>query len=94
MKWLNRIWILCLIVSSAIILVYLVLSLLGWRENMTIFTGTVPLGADRTIVSLKALAYMCSYFASILVVPILLLTALISYLWVRFISRGRDEVHE
>lgn len=86
MKWHKRIWMLCGAVCGAILVLFLVLNLLGWRENMTILTGTVPPGSDRAEASIKAVAYMLSYFASVLVVPILLLATGISYLWVRFIG--------
>jgi len=86
MKWHKRIWILCIAASGAILVLFLVLNLLGWRENMTILTGTVPPGSNHATASIKALAYILSYFASVLVVPILLMATGISCLWVRFIG--------
>ncbi|MGV3755985.1 MAG: hypothetical protein ACO1QS_11435 [Verrucomicrobiota bacterium] len=90
MKWHKRIWMLCGTVSGAILILFLVLNLLGWRENMTILTGTVPPGSDRAAASIKAVAFMLSYFASVLVVPILLLATGISYLWLRFIGERNN----
>ncbi len=89
MKRHKPVWMLCVAVSIAILGLFLVLNLLGWRENMTILTGTVPPGTDRAEASIKAVAYMLSYFASVLVVPILLLTTGISYLWGRYFGEVR-----
>lgn len=89
MKWHKPIWMLCVAVSVAILGLFLVLNLLGWRENMTILTGTVPPGTDRAEASIKAVAYMLSYFASVIVVPILLLATGISYLWGRCFGEVR-----
>lgn len=84
MKWLRILWIICGAVSGAILVLFFVLNLLGWRENMTILSGTHPQGSDAATASFKAMAYMLTYFASVLIVPVLLLTAGISYVWVRF----------
>ena len=83
MKWHKRIWILCGTVSGAILVLFLALNLLGWRENMTILTGTVPQGSSHDTATAKAVSYMLSYFASVLIVPVLLLATGISYVWVR-----------
>ncbi len=89
MKWHKPIWMLCVAVSVAILGLFLVLNLLGWRENMTILTGTVPPGTDRAEASIKAVAYILSYFASVIVVPILLLTTGIGYVWGRCFGEVR-----
>lgn len=83
MKWHKRIWIICGAISGAILILFLVLNLWGWRENMTVLTGTIPPGSDRASAGSRAVVYMLSYFASVLLVPILLLTVGISYAWTR-----------
>jgi predicted benzoate:H+ symporter BenE len=90
MKWLKRIWIMAGAVSGAILVLFIILNLLGWRENMTILTGTVPPGSNRAMASVKAVAYMLSYFGSVLIVPILLLATGISWLWVRFMTKPQN----
>lgn len=90
MKWFNRFWILCFAVSAAILGVFIVLSFLGWRENVTILTGTVPPGSNHATASMKALVYLASYFGTVLLVPILVLTNGISYVLVHLMKRQEE----
>jgi len=90
MKWFKRFWILCFAISTAVLGVFIVLSFMGWRENLTILTGTVPYGVNHATASMKALVYLVSYFGAVLLVPILILTAVISYIWVQLSGRNED----
>jgi hypothetical protein len=49
----------------------LVLHLLGWREMITILSGTVPEGYSPPGAMVRAAAYMLAWFGTVILTPIL-----------------------
>lgn len=62
---------------SAVLLagVFLVCHLAGWRQNMSFLCGTPPTGQEEDLPILFGLLYALSYFAAVLIAPVLLLAA-------------------
>ena len=74
--------------GSAICLlaVFVVLHLLGWRDDMSFLTGTVsPTRADLMI--LRGTMYGLSYLAAVIVSPILILAAVLRAILERLLAR-------
>jgi hypothetical protein len=57
--------------------------LLGWREMVTILTGTIPDGVSAKSASVKAVLYLGGYFGTVVLVPILALAAGLSATWLK-----------
>jgi uncharacterized membrane protein len=49
----------------------LVFHLLGWREMVTILSGTVPEGYSPQAAMIRAAAYMLAWFGTVILTPIL-----------------------
>jgi hypothetical protein len=65
--------------AAAIIVTFVILHLLGWREYTSVLSGTIPNGSTPMEASVKALAYMAAYFGSVLVAPILIIATAIRF---------------
>ncbi len=72
--------------NGAVILVtiWLVLHALGWRECVSVLSGTMPDGWSEETVTRCGLSYLLAYFGAVLVAPALLLSELFSWLRDRF----------
>lgn len=67
-----------LLVSAAVIAgVFVICQLAGWRENTSFLCGTPPAGESTGLAILLGLVYALSYFALVLLVPILVLAGAI-----------------
>jgi hypothetical protein len=61
-------------------LAFAIVHMLGWREFTTVLSGTIPTAASVSAASLKAAAYLATYFGTVLASPILLLAAGLNFL--------------
>ncbi|MEX0775426.1 MAG: hypothetical protein WD042_06895 [Phycisphaeraceae bacterium] len=67
-------------VARAVLLlaIFALLHLLGWRADTAIISGTLPApGVAGELAILRGLLYVLSYFAAVLVAPILLIAAVL-----------------
>ncbi|MBI1840114.1 MAG: hypothetical protein HYR88_04600 [Verrucomicrobia bacterium] len=78
-----------LVWTCAIVALFGVTHALGWRENATILTGTVPGDESPGAASLKAMAHMAAYFGATLVAPVFALASGIMVLLQRRLGSGR-----
>ncbi|MBK8267870.1 MAG: hypothetical protein IPK83_06020 [Planctomycetes bacterium] len=68
-------------IAVLIICTYAILHALGWREHVSIVSGTLSeAGGSFETQALQAGFYMCAYFGFTLLVPILLLAAALQIL--------------
>ena len=66
--------------------VFAVLHFLGWRDDTSFLTGTVPTkGADAMV--LRGMLYSVAYLAAVIVSPILILAASLRMVLERLLSR-------
>jgi hypothetical protein len=61
--------------AATILIAFGIVHALGWREFTTVLSGTIPKDNTEAEAAFKALAYMTTYFATVLVVPTLLIAA-------------------
>jgi len=67
-----------LVVSAAVMAgVFVICHLAGWRENTSFLCGTPPAGESAGLAILLGLVYALSYFALVVLAPILVLAAAI-----------------
>lgn len=57
--------------------------LAGWREQVTVLSGTLPAGASLATAQFKAMAYLVAWFGTVVAAPILLSAAGLLRLWNR-----------
>ena len=76
--------------ATVIVIAFGIFHALGWREFTTVLSGTIPADNSSAEAGFKALAYMASYFASVLLAPILLIAAAIQFVLKRLfrVSKG------
>jgi hypothetical protein len=67
--------------AGLIIVFFVVFQCLGWRDLTTVLTGTFPSELSAPEASSRATLYLVSYFAAILVAPIMILAALLRLSW-------------
>jgi hypothetical protein len=67
-----------LAVNCAVLIwaVWLALHALGWRESVSVLSGTLPDGWSSKTAMPCALGYLFAYFGAVLLAPALLLSAL------------------
>ncbi len=70
--------------AVTLLVIWLVLHALGWRESVSVLSGTLPAGWNREAAAGCAFSYLLAYFGVVLVAPALLLSALFRWLIVRF----------
>ena len=70
--------------AAALALIYLLLSLAGFRHYMSVLSLTFPEGSSRGWSVVACMAYLVSYFLWILGVPVLLIGAVLMQLAGRF----------
>jgi hypothetical protein len=76
-----------------IVLSFAIFHSLGWREHTTFISGSqADVAVDRSVSTLCAVAYMAAYFGTVLIAPVLLLTAILINLWDRV--SGMNFKHE
>ena len=61
--------------ACIIIAFHLVFHLLGWRELTMVLSGTFPPGLPPPEAASRATIYLVSYFAAVLVAPVMILGA-------------------
>jgi hypothetical protein len=61
--------------AGIIVLFHVAFRLLGWRELTTVLSGTFPPNVEPTQATTCATLYLASYFAAILLAPIMALAA-------------------
>ena len=66
-----------LVMAVTLAAMFLVCLVAGWRENTSFLCGTPPAGESADLAILLGLCYALSYFAMVLLVPILVLAAAI-----------------
>ena len=76
-----------LVMAATLAAMFLVCLVAGWRENTSFLCGTPPAGESADLAILLGLCYALSYFAFVLLVPILVLAAAIFAVLLR-LSRG------
>jgi hypothetical protein len=76
--------------ATLIVIAFGIFHALGWREFTTVLSGTIPADNSSAEAGFKAIAYMASYFATVLVVPILVIAAAIQFAFERVfrVSKG------
>ncbi len=67
--------------AGAVTVAFALAHLAGWREQVTILSGTLPTGSSWVTAQFKAAAYFATYFGAVLGAPILLLAAALLKLW-------------
>ena len=70
--------------AVALLVIWLVLHALGWRECVSVLSGTLPDHWNWEAAVLAAISYLLAYFGVVLVAPALLLSVLFRWLWKRF----------
>lgn len=71
-----------------IVMVFGIVHLLGWRECTSVLNGTTGApGMDMETALLLGIAYALLYFATVVLVPILLIAAGLLALWRRSITK-------
>jgi hypothetical protein len=78
--------------SLLILAAFGVSHLLGFRDAVTILTGTIPFGSSAEAASFKALFYMAAYFAAVVLVPPMLLTSVTLSIWKRLCRRQNSNL--
>ena len=73
--------------AAALFGVFLVLSLLGFRQYVNVLSGTGAIEASHLFFGL---AYLLSYAAAVILAPILLLAALLAYMMRMLFRRIRQ----
>lgn len=68
---------------------YLVLHLQGWRQYATVLSGTFPSG-NRDADTLRAFAYIASYFGAVVAAPILAIAAMLLAILERLFLKRPD----
>lgn len=66
--------------AAIIVIFHLTFRLLGWRQLTTVLSGTFPPNVEPTQAATCATLYLLSYFATILLAPIMTLAALLRLL--------------
>jgi hypothetical protein len=62
-------------IAFTTLLFFLLMHLAGWRESMSILTGTIPPGQTFAKAHLQGALYLLGYLSSIILAPILLIAA-------------------
>jgi L-lactate permease len=65
------------------VLVLAAAHLAGWREQVTVLSGTLPAGASFAAAQFKAVIYLAAWFGTVVAAPILLMAAGLVGLWHR-----------
>lgn len=65
------------------VLVLAAAHLAGWREQVTVLSGTLPAGASLAAAQFKAMVYLVAWFGTVVAAPILLFAAGLLRVWNR-----------
>lgn len=57
--------------------------LMGWREQVTVLSGTLPAGTILVAAQFKAMVYLVAWFGTVVAAPVLLFAAGLLRLWNR-----------
>jgi len=69
-----------LIGAALIAVVYVIEHLLGWRDYTSILSGTLPAaGAEGELNAILGMLYILTWFAFVILAPILLIGAVLNY---------------
>lgn len=74
--------------AGATTVAFALVHLAGWREQVTVLSGTLPPGSSFVTVQFKAAIYLAAYFGTVVGAPILLLAAALLKAWSRSLSRS------
>jgi hypothetical protein len=76
--------------AAMFVVVFGACHLLGWRDDTAILSGTLAPGSELTMV--RGLIYLASYFAAVLLSPILILAAGLFVLADKSLAAKRSDV--
>ena len=80
-------------IAATFAAVYLAVHLLGWREQTSFLSGTMPQGTAGTEFAVKGILYVLAHFAFVLGTPVFLLAAGVFTLLLKWMP-GRVGVKE
>ncbi len=72
-----RAWLSRALLPAVLLLVF---HLLGWREMVTILSGTVPEGYSPQGAMMRAAAYMLAWFGTVILTPILAIATFLRWI--------------
>jgi hypothetical protein len=75
--------------AATILIAFAIVHALGWREFTTVLSGTIPKDNTEAEAAFKALAYMSTYFATVLLVPTFVIAAALNPLFARICRISR-----
>lgn len=80
--------------AGAVTAVFALAHLAGWREQVTVLSGTLPLDSTFVTAQLKTAVYLAAYFGTVVGAPILLIAATLLKVWSKAIGCGSVSVAE
>ena len=72
-----RAWLIRALLPAILLLLF---HLLGWREMVTILSGTVPEGYSPQGAMIRAAAYMLAWFGTVILTPILTIATFLRWI--------------
>lgn len=69
--------------AGAVTVAFALVHLAGWREQVTVLSGTLPPGGSFAAAQFKAATYLATYFGTVVGAPILLVAAALLKVWMR-----------